>query len=202
MRQRNREFNIFSISALDLFASAMGVFALIAIILFPYYLKNSDAAANRQIRAELEQLRGENERLRKQLSRSFLVVVLRWSTRGQDVDLHVTNPQGQEFSYEHHNRDGSDFPGVTAFLTVDSRRGPGVEVWLDPIASPGRYQIAANLFDRHGNNSNPTIQSKVYFRDGTFTLPETVLNEWGRKVTLATLVVDSEGNVSLADAEE
>ena len=202
MRQRNREFNIFSISALDLFASAMGVFALIAIILFPYYLQNSDAAASHQMRAELERLREENERLRKQLSRSFLVVVLRWNTREQDVDLHVVNPRGQEFSYEKHNRDGSDFPGVAAFLTVDSRRGPGVEVWLEPLASPGRYQIAANLFDRHGNSSNPTVQGKVYFRDGAFSLPATVLNEWGRKVKLATLVVDSEGRVRLAGAEE
>ena len=202
MRQRNREFNIFSISALDLFASAMGVFALIAIILFPYYLQTSDPAATRQLRTELEQLRGENEQLRKQLSRGFLVVVLRWNTRGQDVDLHVVNPRGQEFSYEQHNRDGGHFPGVAAFLTVDSRRGPGVEVWLEPIAAPGRYQIAANLYDRHGNSSNPTIQGKVYFRNGALTLPETVLNQWGRKVELATLVVDSEGNVSLGAAEE
>lgn len=40
MRRRgNREINIFSMSALDLFASALGAFILIAIIALPYYLK-------------------------------------------------------------------------------------------------------------------------------------------------------------------
>jgi hypothetical protein len=38
MRRRNRELNIFSMSALDLFASAMGAFILITLILMPYYL--------------------------------------------------------------------------------------------------------------------------------------------------------------------
>lgn len=36
---RRRELEVLSISALDIFASALGVFILVAIILFPYYLK-------------------------------------------------------------------------------------------------------------------------------------------------------------------
>lgn len=38
LRARNREINIFSMSALDLFAAALGAFILIAIALFPYFL--------------------------------------------------------------------------------------------------------------------------------------------------------------------
>ena len=42
MRRRgNREVNIFSMSALDLFASALGAFILIAIIALPYYLNTT-----------------------------------------------------------------------------------------------------------------------------------------------------------------
>jgi hypothetical protein len=41
MKRPSRELNIFSLSALDLFASAMGAFILIAVILFPYYQQNS-----------------------------------------------------------------------------------------------------------------------------------------------------------------
>ncbi|MCP4038455.1 MAG: hypothetical protein GY733_16055, partial [bacterium] len=41
MRRRNRELNVFSMSALDLFAGAMGAFILIAVVLFPYYLKET-----------------------------------------------------------------------------------------------------------------------------------------------------------------
>ena len=37
MKQRNREINIFNMSALDLFASALGAFILITLILLPYF---------------------------------------------------------------------------------------------------------------------------------------------------------------------
>lgn len=37
MRRRNREISIFSMSALDLFASALGAFILLAIVIFPYF---------------------------------------------------------------------------------------------------------------------------------------------------------------------
>jgi len=39
MKKKNRDINIFSMSALDLFASAMGAFLLIAVMALPYYLK-------------------------------------------------------------------------------------------------------------------------------------------------------------------
>jgi len=45
MRSPSRQLNIFSVSALDLFASAMGAFVIITVILFPYYLKSDKALA-------------------------------------------------------------------------------------------------------------------------------------------------------------
>lgn len=39
--RKNREINVFNMSALDLFASALGAFILISIILMPYYLKKT-----------------------------------------------------------------------------------------------------------------------------------------------------------------
>ncbi len=37
MRARQRNISVFSISALDLFAAALGAFILIVLVLFPYY---------------------------------------------------------------------------------------------------------------------------------------------------------------------
>jgi hypothetical protein len=37
MRRNNREINTLSLSALDLFATALGAFAIIMLILFPHY---------------------------------------------------------------------------------------------------------------------------------------------------------------------
>lgn len=42
MIRRNRNIEIFSISALDLFASAMGAFVLLAVMMLPYYHKGKD----------------------------------------------------------------------------------------------------------------------------------------------------------------
>lgn len=39
MKRRPREINVFSLSAIDLFACAMGAFILLSLILFQYYLK-------------------------------------------------------------------------------------------------------------------------------------------------------------------
>lgn len=41
-KRPNRELAVFSLSALDLFASAMGTFILMAVVLFPYYLRNEE----------------------------------------------------------------------------------------------------------------------------------------------------------------
>jgi len=71
-RKRNRETNVFSVAALDLFASAMGVFLLIGIIAMPYYLKTNpdlvkQLAESKDKVAKLEknnrQLRAQNRKL-------------------------------------------------------------------------------------------------------------------------------------------
>jgi hypothetical protein len=43
MKKRGRELNIFSMSALDLFASALGAFILITVVLFPYFPNTGDS---------------------------------------------------------------------------------------------------------------------------------------------------------------
>ena len=60
MKRRNREINIFSMSALDLFASALGAFILIAIIIFPYF-PNIGMAELEALEAALDRLRDEEQ---------------------------------------------------------------------------------------------------------------------------------------------
>jgi cell division protein FtsB len=71
-RKKNREISPFSVAALDLFASAMGVFLMIAIVAFPYYLKSDpdlvkQLAESKEKLAKLEksnrQLRAQNRKL-------------------------------------------------------------------------------------------------------------------------------------------
>ncbi len=65
MKKRNREINIFNISALDLFASATGVFMVVALVLMPYYLKT-----DKSLRAELREARVALEKTKKKLKKT------------------------------------------------------------------------------------------------------------------------------------
>ena len=70
MKKRSRELNVFSISALDLFASAMGAFILIAIVLIPFFPNTDDSAGRIAEReAELEQERTQLKKEKSQLER-------------------------------------------------------------------------------------------------------------------------------------
>lgn len=55
MRRPSRETSVFNISAVDLFASALGAFILLVMILFPYYRNAGDDSAHSRIQDILEQ---------------------------------------------------------------------------------------------------------------------------------------------------
>ena len=64
MKKRSREINIFSMSALDLFASAMGAFILITIVLFPFFPNMGDSSE--RIAEEKARLEQERAKLRQE----------------------------------------------------------------------------------------------------------------------------------------
>lgn len=76
-KRANREIQIFSISALDLFASAAGAFVVVMVVLFPFYKKTTqdvmrDLKAQKEVTQEMERrnaaLQGELERVRRDLA--------------------------------------------------------------------------------------------------------------------------------------
>ena len=55
MKIRSREINVFSMSALDLFASALGAFILITVVLFPFFPNTGDSKERvAEVKAKLE----------------------------------------------------------------------------------------------------------------------------------------------------
>ncbi len=69
MQRRNREINIFNMSALDLFASALGAFILLFVILMPYYLKTSKIVMqeNAQLKTEIRECLAQTTNLKKKV---------------------------------------------------------------------------------------------------------------------------------------
>lgn len=211
MKRRNKEINIFSMSALDLFASALGAFILIAIVLFPYFPNIGSSpehvAALRaqlqdtqqrlqacqadlaQTQTELQQTQKSLQRCTEELRKKFLLVVISWHS-ADDIDLHVVDPQGNEFYY-----DARSHPGSEGKLEEDNTRGPGNEIWLHPGATPGEYKIYYKFFAKRSDSVS--VRGAVLVPTGRRGIPDRRLREAGQKVLIAVVTIDNDGNATL-----
>ncbi len=204
-------------SLLDVVVGAMGAFMTIMIVLIPSYRKQtpqqpaptttqSSPTSTELIQAlqseqahviTLEQentaLRAQAAHFADQLKRTFLLVHIQWGTAGQDIDLHVFDPEGNEYYWKHRTT-----PGSSGVLSVDSIIGPGNEVFTDSNARPGVYKVYAHLFSAH-ERFEPRVNVKgiIMFKDGTLQLPEVIVVEGGPMVLMANVLVADDGTVSI-----
>ena len=258
LRRRSREVNVFGTSALDLFASALAAFIIIALVVLPFFLRYDEVLLEQvrelqsrlaavtqeltetaaalvatetelsrtqaefsqsrteleQIQSELEPTRTELEQTRTQLiettealeqcrqqsesmgdqlaqcidlmNSTFLMITAIWDNT-DDVDLHVIDPEGNEFYFE-----TQSFPGVPGELTRDITTGPGVEVWEEVDARTGAYSVMLNLYGGNGGVVNGGIYSRSGRQDYSVTLTTV-----GQLVDVATVTVNSDGSVSV-----
>jgi len=85
MKSRRRNFEVYSLSAVDLFASAMGAFIIITIILMPDYQKEVRSQGDLEY---LEELAGKTEAMLDQTeegSKNILEALLAAQTRHQEL---------------------------------------------------------------------------------------------------------------------
>jgi tetratricopeptide (TPR) repeat protein len=98
------------------------------------------------------------------MGRADLVVTIMWNTDNTDVDLHVTEPSGEECFYGHRDtRSGGQ-------LTQDVTQGYGPEMYVLRDAPGGSYEVRAHYFASDTNRM--TARTKVY---------ATVFENWGSK---------------------
>ncbi len=211
MRRPNRNIEIFSMSVLDLFAAALGGFILIAVILFPNYMKHQkiefelkdsqdNLAQCKKAESQAQQVLANKaaalSSCEASLGATFMVVVIEWSVAGNyDVDVHVTDPEGNEFFWGKSNRDHRDFPATEAQLSYDNTRGPGVELWQHPKAKVGIYSIAYDYYAAPGPNQPIEVRGNVFYRNGRIQLPSVTLTETHKLRPVAKLVVNQSGNI-------
>ena len=92
-----------------------------------------------------------------------LRIILSWDADETDVDLHVTEPSGEEAYYGHRRtRTGGD-------VSKDITDGYGPEEYLLRKAPAGNYKIRAHYFASH--------QQEVF---GPATATATIFTDWGR----------------------
>jgi hypothetical protein len=156
MRRRDREINIFSMSALDLFASAMGAFILITIILMPYYKKQRPtpevSVQSCPDKTPIQQcpicpdpiICPTQAPPAPKIVDKLLLVRMYWDKKA-DIDLHIKTEYGT-FKY-----DKKLIVGKPGELVHDDKIGGSPqalakEVWLNFEPSPGLYEICYHYF--------------------------------------------------------
>lgn len=125
----------------------------------------------------------------------FLVVVMSWSTANHDVDLHVVDPDGNEFMYN-----SRTFEGVEGELTVDNTCGPGYEVWNIAAPQEGEYEIYTNLYSRNGceggNPANADAEVTIYHRNGVQSYDSIELVNEQEKILISTANIPGSGIIT------
>jgi len=167
MQKRNREFNVFSLSAIDLFCSGMGAIMVLTVILLPSHQKNAKIQDN------------------------LIIIMMTWETPEADVDLHVIDPNGNRFNYGAKN-----FRGVPGLLSEDSLSGPGAEVWEIEQPPPGIYRVILDLYGGTPL-SGALVKGRIFHRAGLEKIPPINLMPAPRNREIGTITVDSERNVHI-----
>lgn len=231
MRRPHRHIEIFSMSVLDLFASALGAFILIAIILFPYYKKDvtEELKASKvllldkqeekkreerklgdvtervkrqapmvvrakALQEDLNQCRRGSAECQVQAKKNFVMVQAEWKT-SDDVNLQVTDPAGNVFSWAKANRTGRDYPGSKAMLSTDVAIGEGIEVWIEPEAVKGSYKVEYAL--SRASAAPVPVKGIVFDKTGRKDLPELVIQPGRTSVVAASVDLNDDGVVTI-----
>ena len=194
MKKLNREINVFSMSALDLFASALGAFILIVVVLMPYYLKSGTV---------LQCPTPEPTPLcpicptptptptcpepTREVTDNLLVIEMEWSARA-DVDMHVHTPNGEFFFGR------TSISGKPGKFTLDNTEGGpnSLEIWKAYNPSPGNYRVCFKLFNKRGASGSVRVRGGLDKPTGPIVIPPINLIRSGEERCVLRFHLDSE----------
>ncbi len=92
-----------------------------------------------------------------------LIVMITWNTDATDVDLHVTEPTGEECNYSHPRT------RIGGKLTRDVTQGYGPEMYVLPKTKSGKYRIRVKYCaqDRTRAGARTRVYATIYKKWGT-----------------------------------
>lgn len=93
-----------------------------------------------------------------------ITTTLTWETDGNDVDLHIYDPQGNHAYYA----SLSGIPGGS--LDLDDTDGFGPETFTMEQATAGTYTVKVRYYSTHGVTANVPVTVRVSLNEGTPTV--------------------------------
>ena len=121
--------------------------------------------------AEVQKLISRIRLMVKENLDSFMIVLLKWDTEKHDLDLNVTDPSGHIYNFM--KRSYKDNP---AKFVIDSRSGPGVEMWQTPVMTPGEYLIDFSFYNNYGNEAPANVSGSIITKKGELQIPPFKMN--------------------------
>lgn len=122
---------------------------------------------------------------------SFIAFVMTWATDAHDVDLSVEDPAGRAFDFK--KRKHKDHPGL---LVLDTRRGPGTEVWQADKIIPGDYRFKYHFYNPYGNKKPCEVKGSLFTTKGQIDFPVVKLTPSSKDASF-TISIDKDGVATL-----
>lgn len=123
--------------------------------------------------------------------KKIMVISTTWETEKHDVDLVIVDPNGFRYTFKNKRS-----PSSVGALEIDSRYGPGLELWRTQDLKPGKYKILVKLYNQFGNAKDAVVKTQIVTNVSSIDLPEAVLNNASKEKTY-NVNVDEQGTISV-----
>jgi hypothetical protein len=145
-------------------------------------------------KSQAEKAEQEAKSCSKQLSKILIVAYISWAIPKRDIDFHIKDPAGNIYNYSH-----KTFAGYSGELSLDTKLGPGTEVWEIREPEPGRYEFWAHWYFKNKNNMRkPTVvNGRVIYREGRTEFKQVTLTHPGDKELMLAINVQPDGEVQI-----
>ena len=151
--------------------------------------KNSELIKqNESLKSQLSQSQAENQKLKQEKESSqkndspkssFVSVMIYWTTKDHDIDLSIKSPDGTKYNFKKR-----EFKGKKGKFILDTRRGPGAEIWRQEEMRPGVYTVTISLYSQYNNPKPAVVNGNISTSEGLFDLKTLSLTKKNRKAVV------------------
>lgn len=122
---------------------------------------------------------------------NFLMISTTWASEKHDIDLEIIDVNNKKFNFKK-----KSYGGVDGQFEIDSRYGPGLEMWKTPKLQAGQYKVKVTLYNSNGNDNPAEVQASVITVTENLKLPIIKLSKTD-KTKEVRFNVDEKGKITL-----
>ncbi len=149
---------------------------------------------NQDLEKELEKTKTEFNECDKKSADSYLLVTINW-IKNNDIDLHVTDPDGLTYYYKEPNHPSA--PNQT--LSIDTQGGPGLELFVSQKAKVGTYKVQYHYYPKTDGQNLTTepieVDGSISHKDGKIDISTKTLTI-DQKLDVGNIVVSEDGSIT------